>query len=125
FSSPQRHSVVVDGDQLRVEGRAGDHEGLEGQVRFVSLIKPRLQGGELTREDQQLVIRGADAVTIYISAATNFVNYRDLSADPLSRAQQQLASGMQKDFAQLKAEHQAFYQAQFQRVTLDLGSSAA
>jgi alpha-L-fucosidase 2 len=125
FTSPQRHQLVVSANQLQISGRSGDHEGLEGQVRFVSLIQPVIEGGSLTAQDDALAIRDADAVTIYISAATNFVNYRDLSADPQARAQNQLVSGLAKNFAQLKSEHQAFYQEQFNRVSLDLGTSAA
>lgn len=125
FDSPQQHQTHVEQDQLRIEGRASDHEGLEGQVRFAALIKPRLEGGSLSRENGKLVVRNADAVTLYISAATNFVNYRDLSADPLARAREQLARGMAKTFAQLKTEHQAFYQSRFGRVSLDLGSSSS
>lgn len=125
FTSPQRHQLEVSDNQLRISGRSGDHEGLEGQVRFVSLIQPVIEGGSLTAQDNALAIRDADTVTIYISAATNFVSYRDLSGDPQARAQSQLASGLAKDFAQLKNEHQAFYQEQFNRVSLNLGTSPA
>lgn len=125
FSSPMEHELLVQNDHLQVKGRGSDHEGQAGEVRFVTLVKPLLQGGQLSREEKGLRITGADSVVIHIAAATNFVNFRDLSADPFAKARTHLTQAQRYSYAQLRERHQAAYQAQFNRVSLDLGTSPA
>src|SRR4030095_6654823 len=65
--------------------------------------------------------READGVTLYLAAATNFKNYRDVSADPNARIASTLPTPTQKGSAALRAEHIADHQKLFRRVTIDLG----
>ena len=51
--------------------------------------------------------------------------FDDVSGDPESVAQQQLAAAGKKSFAKLHAAHLADYQALFRRVEIDLGQSEA
>ena len=39
----------------------------------------------MTQNDTALIVKDADAVTFHIAMATNFVNYKDISADPQKR----------------------------------------
>src|SRR5262249_22227406 len=66
-----------------------------------------------------------DGDTIILAAATNFVNYKDVSADPVKRNLATLAAVKGKSYAALRAEHIKDHQALFRRVTLDLGTSAS
>lgn len=125
FDSPMQHQLSVHERWLQVDGRGGSHEGLDGKIRFTALIAPELRGGTLRRDDKALRIEGADEVLIRIAAATNFVRYNDLGGDSLARAQAYLSAAEGKGFAQLQQAHVAAYQAQFNRVSLDLGTSAA
>jgi alpha-L-fucosidase 2 len=63
--------------------------------------------------------------TIILAAATNFVNYKDVSADPVKRAEDTLAALKDKSYEALRDEHIKDHQALFRRVSLDLGSTAA
>ena len=62
-----------------------------------------------------------DGVTIVLAAATNFKNYRDVSADPKARVSATLATAGEQGYQKLRAQHVADYQRLFRRVTLDLG----
>ncbi|MFD1217117.1 glycoside hydrolase family 95 protein [Microbulbifer celer] len=123
FDSPQQHRVEIDGERLLVRGRGGDHEGLEGKIRYSTIVCPELEGGNLKAKEGALSIRSADAVTLFIATATNFNNYRDISGDDRKRAEEQVASVVGKSYPELKRAHTDFYHKQFQRVALDLGST--
>ncbi len=62
-----------------------------------------------------------DGITIVLAAATNFKNYRDVSADPKARVSATLATAGEQGYQKLRAQHVADYQRLFRRVTLDLG----
>jgi len=61
-------------------------------------------------------------VTLYISAATNFVNYHDVSGDPAAKNARRLAAARRHSYDDLLARHIANYQSLYNRVKLDLGS---
>ena len=121
LDSPQKSNVAIDGDQLVLTGISGDHEGEEGKVQFTARIKIVTEKGQLTASDNLLSVSGADAATIYVSMATNFVNYRDISADPQARAKAYMQQALKQKYSELKAAHIAFYRNFFDRVQLDLG----
>jgi alpha-L-fucosidase 2 len=124
FFSPQKSNVTVKGaDELVLSGVTADHEGVKGQVKFQSIAKVRAEGGHLTAGDSVIRVEKADAVTIYISIATNYVNYKDLSADEAGRARGYLGKALPKTYPRLLSDHIAAYQKYFDRVKLDLGST--
>ncbi len=125
FTSPMRHQVTVHEDHLQIDGRGGDHEGQAGEIEYTVLIHPVLDGGHLERNAQSLGIRDANAVTLYIAIATNFNNYRDVSGNAEARARTHLADALSQDFDSLRQAHIDAYRSQFDRVSLDLGTSPA
>lgn len=68
-------------DGLVLTGKSADYLGVEGKLRYEARIKAIPEGGSIKTEDVNLIIENADAVTLYFAAATNFVNYKDVSAD--------------------------------------------
>jgi alpha-L-fucosidase 2 len=68
-------------DLLEISGTTIDHEGVKSAVHFKSLIKTVAEGGILSSEGNGIQVKDADTMTIYIRIATNFVNYKDLTAD--------------------------------------------
>lgn len=122
--SPQKSSVALNGnDELVLSGISGDKEGVPGKVKFQSLVKFKIDGGAFVKTDQEVQIKNANAVTIYISIASNFVNYHDISADEGRRAQNYLAKALNKSYNQLLKDHISAYQKYFNRVKLDLGTT--
>ncbi|MCB0531112.1 MAG: glycoside hydrolase family 95 protein [Saprospiraceae bacterium] len=117
--------VKAQNNRLILEGKASDHENKQGKIRFVTMVEPVYEGGQLVSSGDSLKIIAADAATIYISIGTNFRNFRDISGDPEKQAENYLQTAVKKTYAQAKAEHTAAYRRYFDRVSLDLGSSPA
>ncbi len=115
--------VETTDNMLFLRGRSSDMENKEGRVLFTTMIKPVLTGGNLSRTDSTLIISGADRVLCYISMATNFVNYNNITADPDAKARVFLDAAVEKDFPELRAAHTKKYREYFDRVSLDLGST--
>lgn len=120
-------SASVEGKQatMTISCKGDDHEGIEGKIRFTdkTLIIP--EGGSMTTADDAVTVSGADAVTIYISIGTNFVNYQDVSGDENKAADRWLetfANGKKK-YDKVLANNIKEYQKQFGTVTLDLGTN--
>ncbi len=123
---PQPKSKIsTHGNELTVAGTTSDHEGVEGKVHFTAISRIKADGGTLTSTDTSLVVNGADAVTIYVSIATNFNTFEDVSGDDLQRAKDYLNAAYSKSYEVLKKTHIAEYQKYFNRVKLDLGPAAA
>jgi alpha-L-fucosidase 2 len=114
---------VTGNDELIMSGTSGSKDGVAGKVKFRTLAKVRAEGGSVKPVGSEVNVTNANAVTIYISIATNFVNYNDVSADEGKRAAAYLSKALQQNYAALLKEHVAAYQKYFNRVKLDLGST--
>jgi alpha-L-fucosidase 2 len=120
----QKNKEVVNGD-LILSGQGSDHENQKGKIKFNVITRVKASAGAVIADTSGVKISNADTAVIYLSIATNFVNYHDISADPLSRAQAILNKAYKKGFATLLAAHTAFYQKYYNRVKLDLGTTDA
>jgi alpha-L-fucosidase 2 len=127
FTTPQKKVTIKTTAQkeLTIFGTTSDHETVKGMVNYKGIVRMKLEGGSLNANDTALIIKNADAVTIYISIATNFNNYHDISADENKRAADYLNKAYPKSFAAILTAHIAAYQKYFNRVKLDLGITAA
>ncbi len=128
YETPHADAVgSAEGATLRLDGRGGDHEGIEGKVRFTSLSRFDAEGGSVeTLPEGKVRIHGADAVTVFTSIGTNFVNYRDVSGNPeaVARGWLDKAGSGARAYRQMKADHVAAYRELYDRVSLDLGRTA-
>jgi alpha-L-fucosidase 2 len=122
-TSPQKHKITIADDQLMMSGITTDHEGIPGQVEFVSIIKPVIRNGSISQSDTVLSVTAADEVILYISTGTNFVNYHDITTGAAERAEKYLQQALQQDYMDALESHVAYYQNYFSRVTLDLGTT--
>ncbi len=102
-----------------------DQPPIKGRVAFESRLKMVPEGGLLSATDSTLSITGANSVIVYVSIATNFVNYQDVSADAHDRSVGYLARAEKKSYPQLLDDHTNYYHNYFNRVHLDLGQTAA
>ena len=119
------YETVVDGDTLIAIIEGVDHEGIVSKLTAQCRTEIACDGEVSTREiDGRQCIRvdGATEVTLYISAATNFVNYHDVSGDPAAKNARRLAAARRHSYDDLLARHIANYQSLYNRVKLDLGS---
>jgi alpha-L-fucosidase 2 len=107
--------------ELIMSGVTGDCDSIKGKVRFQAQVKILAQGGSVAAVDTGLQVTNADSVTIYISIASSFKNYADISADAGARADAYLQNALKKDYAQALRDNLAAYQRFFNRVRIDLG----
>ena len=126
LESPQKkHAVRIKNDAVWLSGTSSDQENKKGKVKFIAIAKPKIEGGKIVATDNSLKITGANRATIYISIATNFKNYKDLSEDAESKALRLLNSAYKNEFDKSLKTHIARYEEYFNRVQLDLGTSEA
>ena len=78
--------------------------------------------GDIEVEDEGISVDDATTATLYITAATNFVNYHDVSGNPVKKNNQTLDGIKGKPYKQLLADHIKKYQEQYNRVQLTLGN---
>ncbi len=112
-------------NELTLSGTTSDHEGVKGMVNFKGISRIKTVGGNVTVNDSSITVKGATAATIYISIATNFNSYKDLSGDENARATAYLNKAYPKSFAAILPSHITAYQKYFNRVRLDLGTTEA
>lgn len=123
WASPQLHAVRVDSDgTLVLAGIGPEQESIPGQVKFEAHVRVLHRDGALTIVGGNIALARATEATLLVAIGTNFVNYHDISADPAARARAALDDAQPKEFAALRGAHVAAYQAQFDRVVLDLGA---
>jgi alpha-L-fucosidase 2 len=127
YTSPQPGVSVktIKSRQLTFAGTTIDHESVKGMVRYKGIIDFKTSGGLLSSSDTSIIVKNANEVIIYISIATNFNNYRDVSGNENERAASYLNKAISKSFTAILKGHIAAYQKYFNRVKLDLGSTGA
>ena len=110
---------LPDGD-LALDGKVND-----SAIRFQARLAPIIQGRFHEFKDGKLTVVRADSATLILAGATNFRNYRDVSADPAARNAATLEAARHKQYETLFGDAMLDYQKLFQRVALDLGTSPA
>jgi len=121
LTSPHKDSkTTTSGNSLILAGSV-EPDG----IHFESRALLETDGGTLTADGNALRVSNANSVVIRLVAATNFKNYRDITANPTERCVTLLKNAERRSWdAALKA-HLADYQALFRRVSLDLGRTPA
>ncbi|GGF71103.1 glycoside hydrolase family 95 protein [Wenyingzhuangia marina] len=121
-----KQEIKVNGkNELSLWGTTSDHEGVEGKVKFNALARIKTDGGNITKSANTVNIKNANSVTIHVSIASNFNNYKDINGDENQRAKDYMNKAFDKNFEIMKAQHIAAYQKYFNRVKLDLGTTDA
>jgi alpha-L-fucosidase 2 len=110
-------------DGLILTGKSADYLGVEGKLRYQARLKAVAQGGRIRVDDRDLIVSNADAVTLYIAAATNFKNYRDVGADPNKRVEKVLSAIQDESYDNMKEAHIREHRRLFGRVSIDMGST--
>ena len=109
--------------KLRLEGITSGNNHIPGKVHYCADLSVKNSDGKVFALNDTLIkVEKATEICLYVSMATNFVNYKDISANPYERNEKYLKNSM-KDFEKAKIEHVAAYKKMFNRVTLELGHS--
>ena len=114
--------VATEGEEVTLSGVSSWHEGLKGKVEFQGRMAARAQGGIRSCRDGVLSIEGADEAVIYVSIATNFINYKDITGNQVERAKNYLHRAVGKDYITSRRAHVDFFKQYMDRVSLNLGT---
>jgi len=130
----KRQRVVADvrqagNDMLRVFSRptASNAENVPNGLHCITYVKVLASDGKVAGQDGRISVSGASEALLVVSSATNFVRYDNITGDAEAKALDILNKYLAKHetFETSKANHQAIYQEQFGRVSLDLGHNPA
>jgi len=122
FGVKEREGVTVKELAAVVEGV--EQEGIKAGLKAECRIRVETDGEvELKDEGNRYEIDDATTATLYIAAATNFVNYHDISGNPVKKNNEVLDALRGKSYKQLLSAHVAKYQEQYNRVQLTLPKS--
>ena len=123
MTSPQQDvSIRSEKDEIVLSGVSGWHEGLKGKVTFTGRATARIKGGRMSSDNGVLQISGADEATIYLTIATCFKHYDDISGNDTLQSENTLRQAVLHDFSSLKTAHTQRYQQLYDRVKLRLGN---
>lgn len=110
----------VEQDGLMINGKSADYLGIEGKLRHKTELKALPEGGSMKVENDYLYVENADAVTLVVAAATNFINYKDVSGDQIERVKNYLKQVEGKSYDEMLTAAVTDYQKYFNRVKLEL-----
>ena len=115
----------VGANGLRITGKNSDYLGIPGRLTYEARLVARPEGerGVVSTDYRTLRVTGADAVTIVLAAATSFVNYQDVSAQPAERVRVALDRATGRAYPRLRHDHVAEHQRWFRRVALTLAGT--
>ncbi len=111
-------------DGLILTGKSADYMGVEGKLRYEARLRAVAEGGTVKTNDVDLIVENSDAVTLYIAAATNFVNYKDVSADQHQRVDDYFRKIENRSFASIRDAAVSDHKNYFSRVNLKLPVTA-
>jgi len=128
---PSKSQTISD-DTLSMAGHVGSREEsrLIGPwkgdgLRFAARVRVAAQGGLVVARGDKISVKNADAVTLLYVAATSYVNYRDISGNPLAKVEKDLARIKGKSFEQLIKKLIDDHSGLFGRVSIDLGGKGS
>lgn len=121
MSSPHKYASVI---KLNDNTLALSVKVKDGVMKGTSYLQVNATNGKLEVRNNKIVVTNADDVVLYLTAGTNFKNYRDVSADPALPCINALRAAAGSSFEKIKAAHVKEYQQYFNRFSVNLGSNA-
>lgn len=96
-----------------------------GALKGTSYLRIETTNGKVKTENNRIKITDADNATLYLAAATNYVNYRDVSALPDALCKTTLTALQASTYDHIRKAHLQEYQSYYQTFGIDLGTSPA
>ena len=120
FTVSKHEGISGEVNELAAIVEGVDHEGVKAGLKAECRIMVEADG-KVGRGLDKLLVDNATTATLYITAATNFVNYKDITGNPVKKNNQTLAAVKGKAYQQLLKRHEQAYKEQYDRVSLELG----
>ncbi|MCX7046932.1 MAG: glycoside hydrolase N-terminal domain-containing protein, partial [Candidatus Sumerlaeota bacterium] len=128
LKSPHKQITIAAREaSLTLSGQVDNGQGNPEGMKFDAALRARADGGTVSAENGQIIIRNANAATVIIAGATNYkLEYpRYQGEPPAARNAKTLAAIGDKTYEQLRDAHVKDYRRLFDCVSLDLGAGAA
>jgi alpha-L-fucosidase 2 len=95
-----------------------------GALNGVAYLFVDAVNGVVNIDKNSIALQHCDEATFYLIAATNFVNYKDVSANATERCNAILQKIKAKKYAEIKAAHIADYQKLFNTFSINFNKSS-
>ncbi len=118
FNSELPFTVSTAADVLTAKIKGDAHEGIESALDAEVCVKV-ITDGKLSCEGNAVSVTDAKKSTLLISAATNFVNWHDVSGNATDLNRERLMRA-ESHLARLKEKHTEAYRRQYSRVEIHL-----
>jgi alpha-L-fucosidase 2 len=125
-TQPQAGEVRIEQDgagAILVSGRNWASNGIAAGLSFALRLKV-VSDGRVEIEGGRIRVRAAREVVLLMSAATSYVSFRDVSADPVPRVRRATEAAAGKRFDALLRAHLREYQPLYQSASLQLAADA-
>jgi alpha-L-fucosidase 2 len=110
YYDQQRLDVKPDSEPQRFDPTNPSKSVLWGQAGLRVITD-----GKVTPKNDEIFVSGASTATIYLTAATNFVNFQDVSGRPNRVIMMALKKFASLNYSKLKEDHIADYQSLYNR----------
>ncbi len=94
----------------------------DGALRGVATLNIKTNG-TIETVNGKLQISNASKATIYLTAATNYIKYDDVSGNPEKITQKTLADVASENYKKVKKKHLKDYQSLYNRFDIDFGDN--
>lgn len=115
--------VTTEGHTLVTRIKGVEHEGIPGGLTAECRTRV-ISDGKVAASDKELTISGATQVMLLVNAATNYVNYHDVSGDESAAAKAGLEAAAGISYKNLLKRHVDAYSKQYGRCSIKLHSGA-
>ena len=122
YNSQMQTGDLVDKHEMAFNINNVDHEGIPGKLNAEVRVKV-MADGNVQDAGSNMYVRNATTATILVTAATNYVNYKDISGNPVLKNNQTMSLLKGKNYKILLKRHLQKYQEQYDRVSLTLPKS--
>ena len=124
--TPQRGAVTTESpDTMVMRGINPQSSGIKGALKFRALLKVIAAGGQISNDQNQLSVAGADSAILMLDIATSYKSFKDVTGDPDAITRKHISDAIKKSYDTLRKDHIAEHQRLFRRVKLDLGTTEA
>lgn len=122
LSSPHQINVIkkIDANTISLEVKVKD-----GALKGVSYLKINATGGSIVIKGDKLVVTAANEVTAWLTANTNYKNYREVTANPAQLGLATLSKLKNRNWEQVNKAHIKEYQSYFNTFSISLGDQSA
>ena len=96
-----------------------------GALKGMAYLYVNVKNGNISTDNKQIKIKDADEAVFYLSAATNFINYNNITGKAEQRCQKTIKEVKTADYQAEKEKHVKEYQQYFHSFSIELGSTAA